>query len=74
MAQTWRQGATGSERRPYAQPGVPADDYLVEPEMRPVRPPVALQAFRVLQGVVIAAIALLSLVVFWVIGMFLGIF
>jgi hypothetical protein len=76
MALTWRHGAMRSEPDPvgFGQPDQSIDDYLVEPEMRPARPPVGLQAFRVVQGVMIAAIALLSLAVFWIIGMILGIF
>ena len=59
--------------RPIGQFGQPADDYLVEAESEAVRPPAAQQAVRVLQLVLIAVIAVLSLAVFWMIGLILGI-
>jgi len=54
--------------------GRTSDDYFVETEGDVERPRVAWQAVRVLQAVLIAVIALLSLAVFWMIGLVLGIF
>jgi hypothetical protein len=60
--------------RPLAQPGQPADDYILETEVEASRPPVRLQILRVLQALLIVGIALLSLAVFWMIGLIIGIF
>jgi len=82
MALTLRRRGMRVDRRLYAepdtiryrQPDQPPDDYIVESTTEPARPPVSLQIVRVLQAVLIAAIALLSLAVFWMIGLILGIF
>lgn len=55
-------------------PGQRSDDYFVETESEADRPAAGLQAVRVLQAVLIAVIALLSLAVFWMIGLIVGIF
>lgn len=60
--------------RPIGQYSEPPDDYLVEAETQTTRAPVAVQAARVLQFVLLLVIALLSLAVFWMIGLILGIF
>jgi hypothetical protein len=76
MALTWRRGVARSEPAPIelVTTGEPAGDYLVQTEIRPTRPPVALQAVRVLQAVVVVIIALISLAMFWTVGLLLGIF
>jgi hypothetical protein len=82
MALTLRRWGFGGGRRDYGEPlprrivepGQPADDYILQTEVEASRPPVGLQLVRVLQAVLIAAIALLSLAVFWMIGLMLGIF
>jgi hypothetical protein len=62
-----------AELRPAGQSNQPGDDYLVETGAESARPPVSLQIVRVLQAILIVAIALLSLAVFWMIGMIVGI-
>lgn len=81
MALTWRRWFTRPERRQYqetgpiqyGQPSLPADDYILQTEMEASRTPVPQQLVRVLQALLIAAIALLSLAVFWMIGLIFGI-
>lgn len=59
--------------RPAGVSGQAGDDYIIEAETTPARPPVSLLIVRVLQAILIAAIALLSLAVFWMIGIILGV-
>jgi len=59
-----------AELRPAGQTG---DDYIIETEAAPARPPASLLIVRVLQAILIAAIAVLSLAVFWMVGLLLGI-
>jgi hypothetical protein len=61
------------ELRPAGVPGQTGDDYIIETEATPARPPASLLIVRVLQAILIAAIALLSLAVFWMVGLLLGI-
>ena len=49
------------------------DDYLVEGEGPSETPPLALRVVRLLQGVVVVVLALLSLAVFWTVGVVLGV-
>jgi hypothetical protein len=78
MALTWRRGGgrqtyQPADLRPVGQTGGPSDDYLVETGTERVRPPASVQIVRVLQAVLVVAIALLSLAVFWMIGLIFGI-
>jgi len=60
-------------RRRLQESGPPSDDYILETEIEAARPPVGLQAIRVLQAVLIVAIAVLSFAVFWIVAMIFGI-
>lgn len=60
--------------RPEAERTDPrGDDYLVEGEGPSDKPAIGLQIVRVLQGLLIIVLALLSIAVFWMIGLMLGI-
>lgn len=50
------------------------DDYLVEGEGPSDKPAVGLQIVRVLQGLLVIVLALLSVAVMWMVGLMLGIF
>jgi hypothetical protein len=50
------------------------DDYLVEGKGPSGQPAVGLQIIRVLQGLLVIVLALLSISVMWVVGLMLGIF
>jgi hypothetical protein len=50
------------------------DDYLVEGEGPSSQPAVGLQIIRVLQGLLVILLALLSIAVMWMVGLMLGIF
>jgi hypothetical protein len=62
-----------TSQRPVGQPNQLGDDYLVETGAEPAQSPVSLRIVRVLEAILIVAIALLSLAVFWTVGMLLGI-
>jgi len=69
-----RQTYEPADFRPVAQAGQPSDDYIVETGAETRLPPASLQVVRFLQFILIAAIALLSVAVFWMIGLILGVF
>jgi hypothetical protein len=71
MALTLGRGSRGTQP---LQPGQRPDDYFVENESDEDRPRAGLQALRVLQAVLFVVITLLSLAVFWMVGLILGIF
>ena len=54
--------------------GPPSDDYLVEGEQLSDQPTTAAQIIQVLQVLVIVALAVLSLAVFWLLGVLFNIF
>ena len=49
------------------------DDYLVEGEGPNETPPLGLRVVRLLQGLVVIVLALLSLAVCWTVGVMLGV-
>ena len=51
----------------------PSDDYLIEGDKEPARPSATVRVAQFLQIVLIALIAVLSLVVFWLVGTLLNI-
>jgi hypothetical protein len=59
--------------RPVSAAGELPDDYHVGVESEAEGPPVAHQAIRFAQFLLIVAIAVLSLSVFWIIGLMIGI-
>ena len=61
-------------RREADPAGLPADDYLVEGEQEPERPPATLRIVQALQIVLVLVLAALSLAIFWLIGLMLNIF
>jgi hypothetical protein len=62
-----------TSQRSLGQPNQLADDYLVEANAERTRSPVSLRIIRFLEAVLIVVIALLSLAVFWTVGMLFGI-
>jgi hypothetical protein len=50
------------------------DDYVIEIETERPRPPASFQIVRLLQAVLIIAIAALSFAIFWMVGLIIGIF
>ncbi len=61
-------------RRPNVEPIAPAaDDYLVEGDEQPDQPSTAAQVIHLLQLLLIIVLAVLSLSVFWLIGLLLNI-
>jgi hypothetical protein len=62
-----------TSQRSVGQPNQLGDDYLVETGAERARSPVSLRIIRFLEAVLIVVIALLSLAVFWTVGMLLGI-
>jgi hypothetical protein len=50
------------------------DDYIVEGGAKPVRPSVSLRIIRVLQFILVVAIAALSLAMCYLVGLLLGVF
>ena len=50
------------------------DYYLVEGGAKPLRPPVSVRIIRVLQFILVVAIAALSLAVCWLVGLIVGVF
>jgi hypothetical protein len=70
-----REGYEPAEIRVAGHPGQPpSDDYFVESGEKPVRTPVSLQVVGVLEFILIVAIAILSLAVFWMVGLIVGFF
>lgn len=53
---------------------VPEDEYLVETEEAEARTPVLAQLLGVAQAVLFGVVAVLSLAVFWTIGLMIGVF
>jgi hypothetical protein len=62
------------DARPIGQSNAASDDYLVEAETERQRPSAGFQLARLLQAVLIVAIAILSFAVFWMVGLIIGIF
>jgi hypothetical protein len=56
------------------RPHEPADDYFIETEDATPRVPFSYRILRLLQGIVLLIIAALSLALFWLIGLILGVF
>jgi|HubBroStandDraft_6_1064221.scaffolds.fasta_scaffold510271_2 hypothetical protein len=56
------------------RPDDPADDYFIETEDTTPRVPFSYRFMRLLQGIVVLVIAALSLALFWLIGLILGVF
>jgi hypothetical protein len=52
----------------------PADDYLIETEETTPRVPFSYRVLRLLQGIMVLVIAAVSLALFWLIGLILGVF
>ena len=67
-----RQGQ--GDARAVGQPDELTDDYIVETGTERERIPASFQIFRLLQAVLIIAIAILSFAVFWMVGLIIGIF
>src|SRR5258708_1897811 len=67
-----RQGQ--GDARAVGQPDELTDDYVVETGTERERIPASFQIFRLLQAVLIIAIAILSFAVFWMVGLIIGIF
>jgi len=69
-----RESHEPAEIRVVGHPGQPSDDYFVESGEKPVRTPVSLRVIGVLEFILIVAIAILSLAVFWMVGLIVGFF
>jgi hypothetical protein len=68
-------GRHGNEgARPTEQSDELSDDYVVETGTEQPRTPASFQIVRLLQAVLIVAIAILSFAVFWMVGLLIGIF
>ncbi len=52
----------------------PSDDYLVEGDELPVRPSAVTQIAQFLQVILIVVLGVLSLAVFWLMGLLLNVF
>jgi hypothetical protein len=61
-------------RREADPTGRPMDDYLVEGERQPAGPSIAARIVYVLQVALIIIMAVLSLAIFWTIGLWLELF
>jgi hypothetical protein len=55
------------------RPDDPADDYFIETEDTTPRVPFSYRVLRLLQGIMVLVIAVLSLALFWLVGLILGI-
>jgi hypothetical protein len=56
------------------RPDEPADDYFIETEDATPRVPFSYRILRLLQGIMVLVIAVLSLALFWLVGTILGVF
>jgi hypothetical protein len=57
-----------------ARPGEPADDYLIDTGAVAPQVPMSYRILRLLQGIMLVVIAALSLAIFWLVGLLIGVF